>query len=292
MRGAGESFGIATRFYLQTQPAPQQVIHFTYDLNQLYGSARRMAAAFVNAQSCLISRSSRIDRRLGLTVRLASGNYRIAGYYYGSYNSWNSVVHSCLGSMLPVSPTVEILSYAQALGTIAGRAPLAQPATLEAKSNFFAKSVLIPEHSPLSQSEMAAYLSTLVGSGQKVKDQWVVTFRLMGGVDGQVASKGDSFSAVSDRDSLWIVQHDGQTQRNPQDVTRFINQITDTLISATKGDQFGAFAPFVDPTLSNGEAHRKYFSPQTYSKLRDLKTIWDKNEVFKNPHSVWPRKSK
>jgi hypothetical protein len=190
---------------------------------------------------------------------------------------------------MPVKASVSRLSFNEALGSIASGVSLAQPEMIRATSHFFAKSILIPETAAFSTKDIQDYFSTLLtGDIPRLQNKWVVSFRLMGGVRSQVPARTDS--AVSDRDSLWIVQHDGQTREDPRDMTRFINAITDKMTSVTGGSKFGAFAPFVDPSLSNTQAHQKYFSSSTYSRLRDLKAQYDPDEVFKNPHSVWPRK--
>lgn len=46
MRGAGDSFGIAVRFFLKTQSIPRDVVHFTYDVSETHGSPRKMASIF------------------------------------------------------------------------------------------------------------------------------------------------------------------------------------------------------------------------------------------------------
>jgi hypothetical protein len=85
MRGAGDSFGIAVRFYLRTESAPSSVIHFTYEMPDLWGNAANMAAAFFGVQRCVQDPRTSTGK-MGLTVRMVSGSYRVAGYYYGKDN--------------------------------------------------------------------------------------------------------------------------------------------------------------------------------------------------------------
>jgi hypothetical protein len=165
--------------------------------------------------------------------------------------------------------------------------PVQQPPdAFNVKSNFFAKSLLVPEKEPLQMQALLTYFTNVVAQGNKFPAQWVFTFRLMGGPRSKVSAKGDSWSAVSNRNSLWIVQHDGETGRNPREVTRFIEDSTKTLQDAASGASWGSFAPFVDPTFTNAQAHQVYFSPSTYKTLSRLKKKWDKNDIFFNKHSV------
>jgi hypothetical protein len=183
---------------------------------------------------------------------------------------------------------IEKLSFAQALTKIAGQAPVQQPPdAFNAKSNFLAKSLLVPEaKDALSNSALKKYFAYVVDTGSKYPGQWVFTIRLIGGAGSKVPSKGDSWSAVSNRKSLWIVQHDGQTQQKPAELQRFVEGSTSTLQTAAGGSAWGSFAPFVDPTFSNQKAHEVYFSPGTYSKLKVSKKKWDPKNMFQNPHSV------
>jgi hypothetical protein len=83
MRGAGDSFGIAVKFYLTTQKAPRTVIHFTYEMPEVFGEAKYMALVFFNVQNC-VRNPATSAKDMGLTIRIASGSFRVAGYYYGN----------------------------------------------------------------------------------------------------------------------------------------------------------------------------------------------------------------
>jgi hypothetical protein len=74
MRGAGDSFGIAVRFYLHTERVPSTVIRFTYDVPLVAGNAkhaenaRLMSLVFRDVQKCTRDRAI-ASSRLGLTIR-------------------------------------------------------------------------------------------------------------------------------------------------------------------------------------------------------------------------------
>ncbi|KAH7349147.1 hypothetical protein BKA66DRAFT_600407 [Pyrenochaeta sp. MPI-SDFR-AT-0127] len=294
MRGAGDSLAIATKFYLRSELAPKNVVHYIYDLNHIYGDPVKMAKAFTKAQTCLQDKKV-TDRRLGLTVRLATDSYRIAGYFYGSQSDFKTV-ETCLDKATglkasqktnPSKFTLENLKYADALSTIAGRTPVKQPVDANnVKSNFFAKSLMVPEDSPLSETAMKDYFSDVLGRAPNVKDQFTLTFRLMGGADSQIPLKNDDFSAICHRNTLWIVQHDGNTAKNKKTVTNFIEAITANLRNVAKGgNKFSAFAPFLDGSLSNSNARSAYFSRATNARINNVKSLYDPRLLFWNPHS-------
>lgn len=297
MRGAGDSLAIAVRIYIKTRSIPKNVIEFIYDLNSLTKSPKGMTDAFVKSQACLRD-SKYTPKNLGLTVRVAYRQFRIRGYFFGTSKELRDAgLDACLRSALKTKATMEELSFKRALGRIAGNQPLWQTSNANnAKSNFYAQSILIPEKTYLSTKTMDAYFEYVInkGSSSNVKDQFTLTFRLMGGGSGtQIAAKGDTYSAVTDRTNLWVVQHDGNTSKNPRDVMRFITGLTDTIINTSKdGKTYPSFAPFVDEALSNDDAHKHYFKAAVYSKLRDIKTRWDPTDLFWNPQSVQPRAKK
>ena len=136
---------------------------------------------------------------------------------------------------------------------------------------------------PISESNMKTYFAYVIEKGSKVKIQFAITFRLMGGAASRVPENGDEFSAVFCLDCLWIVQYDGNTASNPRDVRNFITRVQKTLEDTAKSTSFKAFPAFVDPTLTDVEAHDKYFSPRTYSRLTTLGDI-RQVRIFSNSH--------
>ena len=290
MRGAGDSFGIVTRFYLKSQPIPTLVRRFLYNLDKLYGDADRMAITFSNAQSCV--RDPKVSHAsFGLTIRISTNMYQVAGYHYGSNEEYDRL-DACLKRHLGIkSDNIRPMTFLGALSMIAGATPLEQPLDANnVKANFYAKSTLVPENNQLNGKSMKPYFGYIFREGRRVKNQFTITFRLMGGPGSQVAKRGDAFSAVSNRNALWIVQHDGNTARNPSLVKNMIKGAHEELIKAGNGGNWGSFAPFVDSILGTREAHKAYFSAATHRKLEKIKYKWDKGDVFQNPHAVLPMK--
>ncbi|PSN62333.1 FAD-binding domain-containing protein [Corynespora cassiicola Philippines] len=291
LRGAADSLGIVTRIYIKTQEAPKNVVHFTFNLNNIFGDNRKMAKAFVETQKC--TQNSKVtDKNLGLTVRIAPGSYRIAGYYYGTKDQF-SKINTCLQKATGIAkPEVENLSYAKALATIGGRTPLKQPADANnVKGNFYAKSLLVPENEPLSDAIMREYFSRVVAGAKKFPDQFVFTMRLMGGAGSVIARASDRTSAVANRDTLWIIQHDGNTAKNPRDMQKFIHELTMWLYNQKAGGYggFKGFAPFVDPAFSRKQAHFTYFGQGSAGRVADVKQTYDPKDIFANPQSFKPK---
>lgn len=122
-------------------------------------------------QSCV--QSSVVDRRLGPTVRLAFGSYRVADYFYDSEKSFRRIDECFMKATSNPMSTIEILSFAGSLSTIAGELPLAQRVNNSRKANFFAKSLMVPEKYPPSRSAMEAYFTYIIENGKKLRDQYL-----------------------------------------------------------------------------------------------------------------------
>jgi hypothetical protein len=291
LRGAGDSLGVVTRFYIKTQSPPKKVIHFTFNLNNMFGDDRKMAKAFIRIQKC-VQNPKVTDEKLGLTIRTAPKSYRAAGYYYGTAEAFAGI-NACLQKATGISkPEIETLAYPKALSTIAGRTPIKQPADANnVKSNFYAASVLIPEQEPLSEATMREYFSRVIAGPRNPNDQFVFTMRLMGGAGSVIARTGDRNSAVANRDTLWIVQHDGDTTKNPKNMQSFISDITRWLYRQRQGSNggFKGFAPFVDAAFSRKQAHFTYFSASSAARVADVKMEYDPKDIFANPQSFKPK---
>ena len=248
-----------------------------------------MASHFMDVQRTLRS-SSAITGDMGLTVRLTSARFTIAGYYYGSRKEFRKTIQPELDKAMPdVEPELTKLSWNEALARIGGRLTVEQPRNARVGANFFAKSLLTGSRGLRSSSGLEQYFKYLIQNGSKWPGRWVITFRLMGGRGSKVTdSWAEDRSSVSFRDSMWIIQHDGVTNRDPRDMTRFIQGAHDEMKTTQPDINFRSFAPFLDPSLSNSEAHRAYFSSSTYEKLRSHKRVYDPDEVFWNPQSVKP----
>lgn len=67
MRGAGDSFGIATTFYLQTQPAPAQIVNFLITIPATLDSADIATSAFMTLQNWVLT-SSLVDNNLSFGI--------------------------------------------------------------------------------------------------------------------------------------------------------------------------------------------------------------------------------
>lgn len=91
LRGAADSFGIVTSFYLATKPAPATVVQWSFVVPGMYSSAAKTASTFLNIQN-FARNSAVIDRKIGFGIYMDGSLFRIGGTYFGSLDTFNNKV--------------------------------------------------------------------------------------------------------------------------------------------------------------------------------------------------------
>ena len=296
LRGDAADIGIITTFYFQTLPAPDSVVNWSFDLPKMFTNASTTASAFDHIQSFALN-ASFTDRNLGLGIFLDGTVFTVSGTYFGSLDTFNKKLVPALLSKLP-EPTkkdVKSLSWLDSLKALDNNAPLEQPlTTYSAHDDFFAKSVVTPSSKPLTVGALTSYFNYINAHGinNSSVGTWYAIFNLYGGPDSQINAVPASSAAYSDRAALWVVQHYGFTANTdspyPQGNIDFIEGLNKALTEVMEKDgvKFGAYANYVDPSLSAQQAHVLYYGQETYAKLLDIKKSVDPGSVFWNPQSV------
>ena len=291
LRGAADSFGIITTFYLDTVPAPSSIINFEYIIPELYTSATDMTEAFLHIQAFALN-SSIIDGKIGFGVHLDGSTFTISGTYLGDLTTFQTIHEPALLSGLPTpdQSTVGGNSWLDLLNLLAAPSSLHQP-TQGLHDNFYAKSVVVPSSSPLTSAALTNYFAYIIanGSSSQQPTPWFSQIDLYGGPGSAINIPLSSSSAYSDRDALWVVQHygnmTGTTEPFPPEL-RFIDGLNAALTDAMPDTTFGAYLNYVDPELSASEAHEVYYGNSTYRNLLAIKPTWDAGNLFWNPQSV------
>ena len=298
MRGDAADFGIVTTFYLQTQPAPDQVVNWQYNFGDMFSNAKSSAAIVQHIQSVALN-STLVDRKLGLGMYLDGTTFYVSGTYFGSLSSFNETLAPALLAGLPTPSWTNIhsLSWLDSLVALANNAPLQQPLTgYSAHDDFFAKSVVTPASNPLTAEALTNYFSFINANGvnNATTGSWFSIINLYGGPDSQIDAVPASSAAYSDRSALWVAQHYGHTGSNnqgapyPEASIDFVDGLNTALteVMAKQGVVFGAYQNYVDPSLSAQQAHDLYYGRETYARLLGIKEQVDPGRVFWNPQSV------
>ncbi|KAL8996219.1 MAG: hypothetical protein Q9169_004241 [Polycauliona sp. 2 TL-2023] len=292
LRGAADSFGIVTSFYLQTLPAPASVVNWSFRIPNMFASAATSAKYFLHIQT-VAQNASVVDRNLGLGMYMDGQGFSISGTYFGSLTNFNNKIKPELlrGLPAPQSSTATSMTWIQSLTALADGQPLVQPTTgYNLHDNFFAKSVVVPTSGQFTAATLTSYFDYMIKNGVNAANPWFSIINLYGGPDSQINAKPTSFSAYSDRTALWVIQHYGYTGNTaapfPGGIIPFISGLSNSITSAQPQTVFPGYSNYVDPSLTPAQAHAAYYDSATYAKLVGIKQKVDPGKLFWNPQAI------
>ena len=294
LRGAADSFGIITTFYLQTLPAPASVVNWQYSIPGMFTSAATTTAVFTHIQA-FAQNASVVDRKLGFGIYLDGSGFSVSGTYIGDLTTFNTKIAPELlrGIPSPSSSSVKSVDWIGSLTLLASPQPLQQPTSRTSYTlhdDFFAKSLVVPSSAPLTTAALNSYFNYIIQNGVNAPNPWYSIINLYGGPDSQINVPSPSSSAYSDRSALWVLQHYGYTGNTgspyPPASLTFINGLNTAITSAMPSTTFPAYLNYVDPSLTAAQAHDLYYGSTTYAKLLSIKNVVDPNKIFSNPQAI------
>lgn len=291
LKGAAPNFGIFTFIYLKTHAVPTDVINFSYSYPSNKLSVKQVADLFLSYQSF---GASQAPSTLGFTFTIGSGlSISISGVYYGIQAKYNTVIASFV-STLPsgYSSSVQKLSWIESLQALAGDQQLSTAGASDYRDDFFAKSLMTPESTPITLVAATSFFKYLKTTSTTTN--WFVEVNLYGGANSFINSVSLDTNSFAHRNKLLNFQMyaSSPTYSNPYPsqgltfVNGMYNAILQPMLSAW-GTNYGAYVNYVDPTLTQTEVESLYWGPQN-SRLKHLRGIYDPKLVFRNPQSIVP----
>ncbi|CBX96933.1 hypothetical protein LEMA_P100640.1 [Plenodomus lingam JN3] len=281
IRGAAESFGIVTTFYVQTRPAPDSITYFAFAFNGVMDSKTTFTNSFLHIQD-VAKNASVVDNKISFGVYLDGyGSFTLSGAYFGSVADFNAKVKPELLRSLPSNtPTVQNMPYYDYLVKVSGETTIKVPRSGYAEhDNFFAKSLTVPESSGLTRTTLNTLFDYLKTAGSV---EYYIIINLYGGPGSAINTKDTNFAAYNDRDSLWVLQNYGMTGASLD----FVNGINNAVIKAQPQTKFGAYLNYLDPSYDAATAHQLYYGDAVYARLAALKRQVDPQSVFWHPQAV------
>jgi Berberine and berberine like/FAD binding domain/Chitin recognition protein len=289
LRGAAESFGVVTTFYLQTLPAPSSVINFSVGLSAVLKSASLAAKTFLSLQDFVLN-SPLMNRNISFGIYTDGTAFTLSGWYFGdeTYFRQKILPNMLAGFPAASSTTIASLSWLDSLVNEAG-GPLRQPLTgYSAHNSFYAKSIVTHNAQPLTAGALKSFFNYVITKGRASPISWFTIINLYGGIDSQINSIPATASAYSDRDALWVFQIYGSASSAPLPpaVDRLVAGLSAALTTAQPSGDFGAYLNYIDPALTPVQAALLYYGRDTYARLRALKQKFDPLALFWNPLAV------
>ncbi|KNG45573.1 carbohydrate-binding module family 18 [Stemphylium lycopersici] len=283
IKGAAESFGVVTKFYLQTQAAPKSITYFQFAFTGIHDSKKVWTNTFLHLQD-VATNASVVDNRVSFGVYLDNyGSYSLSGAFFGTVDEFNTKVRPELLRTLPkATATVESMGWYDYMVKVSGTDTIKTPLTgYDEHEDFFAKSVTVPESTGLTSAALNALYDYLHPAGST---EYYIIINLYGGPGSAINKKDTDFAAYNDRDSLWVLQNYGYG--GAASTIDYINGINNAILNAQPQTQFGAYLNYVDPTYDAATAHKLYYGDAVYSRLAALKKKVDPKSVFWNPQAI------
>ncbi|KAL9014899.1 MAG: hypothetical protein Q9173_000454 [Seirophora scorigena] len=278
--------GIITTFHFQTLLAPTSMVNWNYIVP--VSSGEEAAAAFSHIQDFALN-ASVIDDKIGFGVVPSPASFRIHGKYRGDEAVFKTKIAPELLRSLPApsETSIKSLEWLVSLADEWG-SPLPQPLSgYDEHDNFYAKSVVVPEATPLTPSALLNFFTYIVNSASTYPPVWFAELNLYGGPSSRINSPSPlaANSAYSHRDTLWVAQlystvptaADGGEKA----AIEFVQGLNDAL-----GMGYDGYQNYVDPGLSAEEAHEAYYGSEVYARLLRVKEAVDPEHVFWNPQAV------
>lgn len=265
------------------------MINWSYSLPNMFSDASKSANYFSHIQD-FAQNSSVVDRNLGFGMYMDGGGFSISGTYFGTQADFqNKIAPELLrGLPTPSSSSVKALGWIDSLTALGGEGTLTTPTTgYDAHDNFFAKSVVVPQTTPLTLDALKSYFNYMITSNPPTS--WYSIINLYGGPDSQINTKDTSFAAYSDRGAIWVAQHYAFTSAGstlPSGTEDWVAGLNDAMESAMPNTDFTAYLNYVDPSLSAAEAHDLYYGDSVYPRLASIKSQVDPQNVFWNPQAI------
>jgi hypothetical protein len=292
LRGAADSFGIITNFYVETQRAPETVINFGYTISGMYEDKDRFIEFFKYLQQYVLH-NEHVDRRLSFGIYMDGKVFNFGGQYFGDQAFFNNTIVPELFHALPNgtwkgNPGSQKVDWITSMTLLNGGDIVTglDRSDYTKHDNFFAKSLTIPEPLGFTEKALQSYHDYILAKGVDPPNSWFSIINLYGGKDSQINVKDTNFAAYKDRDALWVIQHYGNNVPGAKVDLEFINGLNDAITSAMPDAGLGAYLNYIDPTLSREEAIDLYYGKGLYTKLQEVKKKYDPENIFWNPLAV------
>ncbi|KAF8824686.1 glucooligosaccharide oxidase [Lentinula edodes] len=289
IRGSSASFGIVASLEFRTYAVPSSATAFEFIWEMDIPTASN---AFMEFQSWALSGNVPLEfgGEIGFLKGLAYGQVQFAflGNYFGPADSFNSTIAPFFDK-LPIPNTTNVTqgTWIEALTAIAA-GNMNTTVLPDTNDTFYAKSLMAPQLSPLTNASMIALVTYLAEVGFNNSDFWHVEVELYGGNQSVINQVDLNDTAFAHRDTLFTFQPYASSPNllppYPNSGFEFVDGMISSLTSNMPSDwEWGAYPNYIDDRLPDWQ--RRYYGSH-YDRLQLFKSLVDPFDTFHFPTSI------
>lgn len=290
LRGSASSFAIVTSIQVKTFPAPPTGTIFQYSWDGLNATTASQIIATIQR----FVQVNDIPPHLGGEINLFRGavigtiSISFAGGWYSPIENLNATIIPLLHQLPATSRTSFFTgTYLATAENLAGGS-LDTKLAPDGHDTFYAKSLLTPESSPMSDAAILAYTRYLANQGFSAEVGWFIQMELYGGRNSAINAVSPDATAFAHRRSIFSIQFYSSAPNNvppyPQSGFTFLDGLVDSITSNSPSNwDYGAYPNYIDDKLVDWR--RRYYGTH-YTRLRSLKEKYDPMNIFDFPTSI------
>ncbi|KAJ7141357.1 glucooligosaccharide oxidase [Mycena epipterygia] len=283
IRGAVSSFGVVTSYTFKTHQAPATVVRYSFTFNNPTLSADQFSKVLSSYQSWSLT----APKELGIEANVWQEGraVELGGYYMGSLADFNITSASLLQATgKPDSTYVQERSWLDALVEVNGGTPLSTKEKPDIHSTFYAKSLVVPVDSLLTNRALSALATYWANTQIPDTLSWFIQFELWGGGNSVISSIPASATAYPHRAHLFTIQFYAYSSAAwPTQGTDFVDGLVNAITDNMPRTTFGAYANYLDPELADWQS--MYYAGN-YPRLAALQKKFDPRGVFLKAQNI------
>ncbi|KAJ7452170.1 glucooligosaccharide oxidase [Mycena galericulata] len=289
MRGAGPSFAITTSIEFSVFSAPASVIIFQYNW-QLDVEKAAAAIGIFESFTHEPDLSPEFGAEIVLTRGAIAGNvsWGLTGAWHGDPALLNGTVAPFLAKMPPLhAVTLTPGNWIESVSVLAG-STLNTSSAPDYTDTFYAKSLMTPEASPISEAARTSFMSHLAYEGFASNTSWFFQVELYGGANSKINAVPANETAFVHRSSTFTIQFYASSFNNappyPAFGFTFLDDLVDSITSNSPKDwDYGAYTNYMEDKLVD---YKKRYYASHYPRLLALKKSLDPSGVFDFPVGI------
>ncbi|KAM5351101.1 hypothetical protein ACJ41O_003824 [Fusarium nematophilum] len=275
LRGGGASFGVVTEFVVKTHPEPGSIVQYNYNFS--FGPQSDAATLYKEWQALIAD--PELDRRFASLFVVQPLGAIITVTFFGTEAEYSEtgIPDRLPGTKDGAVWVTDWMGHLLHRAEAAGCAASSLPGAFYTKSRAFRKEDMLDE---AAITDLFAYLA----DSRSESTPFILIFNTEGGA---MADTPSNATAYPHRDKIMMYQSYGVGAGSVSEATRgLLDGVHERILRSAPGAR-STYAGYIDGWIDRRAAQELYWADKL-PRLREVKKVWDPEEVFSNPQSVEP----